>query len=131
MQRRAAPPRVERHPIQVEVAAQRTGRSLRLEITGIGRGHEEGEPFENPETWAVSASVNGAPLKHILNGPARVDREPVGHAYGSQWNVFVRFSVAFAIDPEATHVDIRVAPPGAKAHEDRLEVSSVTASVSR
>lgn len=117
------PGAVKREPIQVRVVVSRSGGSVMLRITGIGRGHEEGEPFEDPTKWSVSASAAGEELKRVLNGPVRLERIPVGHASGSQWNVFVRFSVAFKLESEARKVDVTIEPPEAPTFRKRYDVS--------
>jgi hypothetical protein len=94
-----------------------------LRITGIGRGHNEGEAFEDPTRWTVSASSGGADLPRMLNGPVRLERIPVGHASGSQWDVFVRFSVAFKIAATASSVNVTIQPPEASTFRKRFALS--------
>jgi hypothetical protein len=112
---------VVRQPIEVSIQASKLGQSLRLDIAGIARGHGEGEPVEDPERWRVSAESGGEVLARMVNGPVRVDREPVGDAYGDRWDVHIRFSVAFAIPEDAREVRIRVVPPESPPVDLRID----------
>lgn len=110
---RAAP--VPRQPVEVSIQASKLGQSLRLDIAGVARGHGEGEAVEDPTQWRVSAESGGELLARMVNGPVRVDRQPVGDVYGNRWDVRVRFSVAFAIPEDAREVRVRVEPPQSEA----------------
>ena len=110
---RAAP--VARQPVEVSIEAQKLGQSLRLDIAGVARGHGEGEAVEDPDQWRVSAESGGEALARMVNGPVRVDRQPVGDVYSNRWDVHVRFSVAFAIPENAREVRVRVEPPQSEA----------------
>ena len=108
--------RAQREPIRVDFDAQRFGSSLRLDVRGIGRGVLEGEPFEDPERWHISAqSADGAELPRLVNGPVRIDRSPVGGARSNQWDTTVQFSVVYEVPAgaESVHVQVRApqAPP--------------------
>jgi hypothetical protein len=114
---RPAVPRVAavaREPVEVSIQASKLGQSLRLDIAGVARGHGEGEAVEDPTRWQVSAESGGAALARMVNGPVRVDRQPVGDTYNNRWDIHVRFSVAFAIPQDAREVRVRVEPPGSE-----------------
>jgi hypothetical protein len=107
--KKAAP--VVPQPLEVKASATRQGTALRVMIDGIGRGHGEGETFEDPTAWEISARVDGQPLKKVVNGPMRVERLPVGEVDGDAWDVTVNFSTYFELPDGADKVELHVAPP--------------------
>lgn len=102
---------VARQPVEVSVQATKLGQSLRLDIAGIARGYGEAEPVEDPTQWQVEVESEGQALARMVNGPVRVDRQPVGDDYNDRWDVHVHFTVAFAIPEHAREVRVRVAAP--------------------
>jgi hypothetical protein len=112
---------VERQPIEIDVAARRAGTALHIDVTGTGRGHAEREAFENPERWVVRVRAGDLDLRRVLNGPARIAREPVGHPRFGQWDVVVRFSLAFALPADATAVRVYVEAPEAAPYETTIK----------
>ncbi len=107
-------------PIELEVQGTRVGQSVRLDVTGIGRGHLEGGIFEDPSTWSVRAFADGHPLQHLVNGPVQVARDPAGRADGDQWDITVRFSMVFAMPEQSREVEVQIAAPNAAPYQTTL-----------
>ena len=98
-------------PVRVKLAAKRFGSSLRVDIIGLGRAVSEGEEFEDPDTWKIRAKLGNRELPRLVNGPVRIERNPVGDYYDELWDTTVRFSVAFELPESAEKVRVVVAPP--------------------
>src|SRR3954470_16009966 len=65
-----APTAVPVRPIEVSVRPKRSGGSLEVAIHVIGRGHGEGEAFEDQTGWSIVAlDARGQELRRIMNGP--------------------------------------------------------------
>lgn len=110
-------------PIQVRVLPRRTGGALELAIQVEARGHAENEPFEDASAWTVEVlDERGGRLRRLMNGPRRIDREPVGREDGSQWDVTVRHSIFFELPKVVPKVKVRLVVPGASAYEAMAEV---------
>ena len=139
-QREAAPPLAPRHarrvdrrdsapgavpvrPILVTVNPKRSGGSLEVGIEVVGRGHGEGEAFEDAAGWSIVVHDHrGQELRRIMNGPGHVYRAPVGVEDGSQWDVTVKGTVFFALPNDVERVAVRVAVPQAQPVEIQSEV---------
>ncbi len=117
---RAAP--VEK--VDIEVGAKRSGHSLVVNVHGIGRGHQSGGPLEDPKAWQVTATHSASPLKQVLAGPAKVSRAPAGAALGNQWNIEVRFMIAFALPDRAGKVVVQVQAPSGEQYSQTLAVAA-------
>jgi hypothetical protein len=118
-----APKAVPVRPIEIVVLPKRAGGSLEVAIEVTGRGHQEGEAFEDPDGWEIVArDFHGQELRRIMNGPGRVEREPVGNEDGSQWDVVVTHSVYFALPANVSKVAVRVAVPAASPVEIQSEL---------
>ena len=124
LDRRAGSPRaVPVLPIEVQVSPKRSGGSLEVAIEVIGRGHGQGEAFEDATGWDIVAiDHRGQELRRIMNGPGHVERAPVGSEDGSQWDVTVKGTVFFALPMDVQHVAVRVAVPQARPVEIQSEV---------
>jgi hypothetical protein len=121
--RAGAPGTVPVRPILVTVNPKRSGGSLEVGIEVIGRGHGEGEAFEDTAGWSIVAvDHRGQELRRIMNGPGHVERAPVGVEDGSQWDVTVKGTVFFALPKDVQHVAVRVAVPQAQPVEIQSEV---------
>jgi hypothetical protein len=121
--RDGAPGTVPVRPILVNVNPKRSGGSLEVGIEVIGRGHGEGEAFEDTAGWSIVAlDHRGQELRRIMNGPGHLVRAPVGMEDGSQWDVTVRGTVFFALPKDVQHVAVRVAVPQAQPVEIQSEV---------
>lgn len=107
-------------PIDVAVQAERFGESVRLDVEGIGRGVTEGDPFEDPQRWSISARAGRTELARLVNGPVRIARNPVGGAYSEQWDTVVRFSVVYRVPAGASKIAVRLVPPRARPVEHVL-----------
>ena len=102
-------------PLDVVLHARPVGGSLEVVIQVVGRGHQEGEPFEETDAWQVRAADDaGRPLKRVMNGMARTVREPVGPPSGSQWDVTIRYTVYFELTKGARRAAVTVGVPGAR-----------------
>jgi hypothetical protein len=113
-----APDTVPVEPLEVKVTPRRTGGALEIAIVVVGRGHQEGEPFENPDGWELEVhDHNGRALRRLMNGPKKVMREPVGREDGTQWNVTVKHSIFFELPEAVEKVRVVVRVPGAKPYE--------------
>jgi hypothetical protein len=124
LDRRAGAPRaVPVLPIEVQVSPRRSGGSLEVAIEVIGRGHGQGEAFEDAAGWNIVAiDHRGQELRRIMNGPGHVERAPVGSEDGSQWDVTVKGTVFFALPLDVQRVAVRVAVPQARPVEIHSEV---------
>jgi hypothetical protein len=122
--RKAGSPRaVPVRPIEVQVSPKRSGGSLEVAIEVIGRGHGQGEAFEDAAGWNIVAiDHRGQELRRIMNGPGHVERAPVGSEDGSQWDVTVKGTVFFALPMDVQRVAVRVAVPQARPVEIQSEV---------
>jgi hypothetical protein len=121
--RAGAPRQVPVRPIEIVVQPKRSGGSLEVAIQVIGRGHSEGEAFEDLAEWnIVVRDHRGQELRRIMNGPGRVERDPVGEEDGSQWDVRVHGTVFFALPKDVSRVAVRVAVPEAQPVEIESEV---------
>ncbi len=121
--RAGAPQAVPVRPIEIMVSPKRSGGSLEVAIEVVGRGHQEGEAFEDSAEWNIVARDHrGQELRRIMNGPGRVVRAPVGNEDGSQWDVTVRGTVFFALPSDVSHVAVRVAVPAAQPVEIQSEL---------
>jgi hypothetical protein len=122
--RKAAAPRgVPVRPIEISVKPKRAGGSLEVSIEVIGRGHGEGEAFEDTDGWEIVArDPRGQELRRIMNGPAHLERAPVGVEDGSQWDVTVQHTVFFALPANVSNVAVRVAVPAARPVEVQSEL---------
>jgi hypothetical protein len=105
---------VVREPLVVEIRATRVGAAMRLDVEAMGRGAREGDPFEDPTNWTMSAQQNDRPLDRLVNGPVHIDRRPAGQ---EQWDTLVRFSVVFEVVDDVAPVRARLTPPGSPAVE--------------
>ncbi len=110
--------------IDIQIGAQRSGHSLVVNVHGIGRGHQSGGAMEDSEAWHVTATHGSAPLKQVLAGPAKVSRAPTGAAMGDQWDVDVRFMIAFALPDRAGKVEVVVHAPSGEQHSETLTVAA-------
>lgn len=108
--------------VDIEIGAERSGHSLVVQVQGIGRGHESGGVLEDPKAWQVTATHGAAPLRQVLAGPAKVSRAPAGAALGNQWDIEVRFMVAFALPDRAGPVEVKVLAPTGETNSRKLEV---------
>lgn len=108
--------------VEIDIGAQRSGHSLVVQVHGVGRGHQSGGVIEDPKAWHVTATHSAAPLRQVLAGPAKVSRAPTGAAMGNQWNVDVRFMVAFALPDRAGAVEVRVQAPTGETTSHKLDV---------
>ncbi len=106
----------------MDVSAEPLGASLRLDIACVGRGVQEGEAFEDPERWVVRVRANGNELERLVNGPVRIERNPVGGARGTQWDITMRFSVVFEVPRETSGVEVLVAAPDAEPVKRQLRL---------
>lgn len=113
-----------REKVVIEVDAKRAGHSLMVEVTGVGRGHNENGAMEDSGLWKVSASYGESPLRQVLAGPAKVSRAPTGKALGNQWDVEVKFLVGFALPDRAGSVDIYVQEPGGETKTHVIKVKA-------
>jgi hypothetical protein len=121
--RDGAPQAVPVRPILVRVNPKRSGGSLEVGIEVVGRGHGEGEAFEDTAGWTIVAlDHRGQELRRIMNGPGHLERAPVGMEDGSQWDVTVKGTVFFALPKDVQHVAVRVAVPQAQPVEIQSEV---------
>ena len=122
--RKAAAPRgVPVRPIEISVKPKRAGGSLEVSIQVVGRGHGEGEAFEDTAGWEIVArDPRGQELRRIMNGPANLERLPVGVEDGSQWDVTVKHTVFFALPANVSNVAVRVAVPAARPVEVQSEL---------
>ena len=105
-----------REPILVTALVSREKSLLRVDVQGIGRGHDAGEEFEAPREWVVDAfDGDGAELKRLVVGPGRVERQPVGDT--GAWDVSVTFAVYFKppVTGRTDNISLRIVPPGAPA----------------
>lgn len=96
-----------------------------VNVQGIGRGHQSGQQLEDPKAWHISANYDGnAPLQQVLAGPAKVSREPAGAALGNQWNIEIRFMVAFALPDRAGTVALRVQAPSGEIDKREIPIAA-------
>jgi hypothetical protein len=107
-------------PVSFFVDGNRVGSAVVLQITGVGRGLLEGEPFENPDNWSISCSVAGRPLQRVVNGSARLERLPVGPPSANRWDVTVQYTVGFALPGSVPDVKVDIAAPGAQRFEGQV-----------
>jgi hypothetical protein len=105
--------------VDVSVQGTRVGSSVRLDIVGVRRAVAEDRAFEDPRAWKVSARAGNTPLQHVVNGSARVTREPSGEVH---WDIHVAFSVAFVVPPEFATLTVHIEPPGAAVLEQTLDI---------
>ncbi len=97
-------------PLQVQLAAKRTGNAVYLDVVGTAQRHPEGRPFEDPASWRITARSGGQVLDRVVNGPVEIERQPLDRE-STRFDVVVRFSVAFAIPEDASSVDVQVSAP--------------------
>ncbi len=108
--------------VEIHIGAERSGHSLVVKVHGVGRGHESGGVLEDPKAWHITATHGSSPLRQVLAGPAKVSRAPTGAAMGDQWNVEVRFMVAFALPDRAGSVQVRAQAPTGETIMHKVEV---------
>ena len=60
----------------------------------------------------------------MLAGPAKVSRAPTGAAMGDQWNIEVRFMVAFALPDRAGAVNVQVRAPTGESDTRKIDVAA-------
>lgn len=109
--------------MEFEVDGTRVGSAVHLEITGTGRGHLEGEQFEDPESWTIRCWTAGEELPRVVNGSARIERAPVGPIAQNRWDVTVMYSVGFALPDVVPQVEVQIKAPGARMFRDRVALS--------
>ncbi len=97
-------------PMQVQLAAKRTGNAVYLDVVGSAQRHPEGRPFEDPASWKITARSGGRVLDRVVNGPVEIERQPLDRE-STRFDVVVRFSVAFAMPEDASSVDVQVTAP--------------------
>ena len=114
---RSAIDRVDTEPVEVSVTAERHGSAVRFDIRAIGRGAQQGAPFEDPARWGISVVQGARTLDRLVNGSVAVDRRPSGR---TQWDTVVTFSVAYAIR-DGQPISIRIKPPGGPRVEHTFE----------
>ena len=116
---------VPKQKVDIQVTAARSGHSLVVWVHGIGRGHQSGQELENPKAWHVSAKYDGvSPLRQVLAGPAKVSRQPTGAALGDQWDIEVRFMLAFALPDRAGMVTLRVQAPTGEVSQSEISIEA-------
>ena len=86
----------------------------------MGRGHKENGRMESSGLWKISARHNRVPLRQILAGPAKVSRDPAGAALGDQWDVEVKFLVAFELPSSAQEVVVSALEPGGVTYTKKV-----------
>ena len=99
---------VETEPVEADVEAERVGAAVRLDISAIGRGVDEGADFEDPDRWRISARQGGRSLDRLVNGSVAIDRRPAGQV---QWDTHVSFNVTYEVTGREP-ILVRVDPPG-------------------
>ncbi len=102
---------VLREPAEIGLRVKQLGSALNVEIVALGRGRLEGEPFEDPSNWTITAVSRGKALQRVVNGPVRLGRSPVGRASGNRWDVDLRFSLNYALPKKGGAVTIKVTDP--------------------
>lgn len=121
--RHPATPPAARARVDVSVQAHRVESALRLDVRGTAHEAIEGDTVEDPARWTIQASVAGQPLKRLVNGSVRVEREPAAPT-GDLWDTTVMFTVVFQLPADADHVEVHIAPPGADAVTQHLPLPS-------
>ncbi len=106
--------------VVISMDVRRSGRSLIVEVKGLGRGHKQNGRMESSGLWSITASHNQAPLRQILAGPAKVSRDPAGAALGDQWDVEVKFLVAFELPSSAQKVVVSALEPGGVTYTKKV-----------
>jgi hypothetical protein len=99
---------VEAEPVEADVEVERVGAAVRLDISAIGRGVDEGAEFEDPDRWRISARQGGRSLDRLVNGSVAIDRRPAGQV---QWDTHVSFNVTYELTGREP-ILVRVDPPG-------------------
>ncbi len=100
--------------LDIEVDASRNGQALHVRVMGLGKGKRPGTVFEKSTAWRVRATSGGSELQRLVNGSARVTRNPVGHPADNRWDVEIRFDTAFKLPPQAKKSVVWVQAPGTK-----------------
>lgn len=108
------------------VRAVRYGQSLRLDVVATRVSRPERAAFDDPDRWQIAVRTDAQPLRRLVNGSTRVEREPL--AVAGPWRVAVAFSAAYSLPEPVAQVQVSLRPPGHPAATITVPVSTPVAS---